>query len=109
MTTDQQEAIIKAQIFTLIPDSLLIEVQKLKMAKEIWEAMCVKHEKKTLNVMVDIHHCIYEHVRTSHKSERTWKPLRRCRSNLQEWMWDSLTMTCHGHPQITSKVISASH
>ena len=35
---DQWEAVIKAQIFTLIPDSLLIEVQKLKMAKEVCEA-----------------------------------------------------------------------
>ena len=59
-TYDQQEAIIKAQIFTLILDSLLIEVQKLKTAKELWEAMCAKHEKKALNVMVDIRHHIYE-------------------------------------------------
>ena len=57
---DQWEAIIKAQIFTSILDSLLIEVQKLKMAKEVWEAMCVEHEKKALNMMVDIHCRIYK-------------------------------------------------
>ena len=48
---DQREAIIRVQIFTTIPDSLLIEVQKLK---EVWDALCAKNEKKALTVMVDI-------------------------------------------------------
>ena len=50
---DQQEAIIKAQILTLIPN-LLIELQKLKTAKEVWDALCTRHEKKALTVVVDL-------------------------------------------------------
>jgi len=52
--------IIKAQIFTTIPDSLLIEVQKLKTLKEVWDALCAKHKKKALTVVVDICRCMYE-------------------------------------------------
>jgi len=33
---------------------LLIEVQKLKTSKEVWDALCAKNEKKALTVMVDI-------------------------------------------------------
>jgi len=47
-------------IFTTIPDSLLIEVQKLKTVKEVWDALCVKHEKKALTVVIDICHHMYE-------------------------------------------------
>ena len=36
---DQWEAIVTVQIFTSIPDLLLIEVQKLKMAKEVFLKM----------------------------------------------------------------------
>ena len=38
-----------------IPEALLIEVQKLKMGKEVWDAICIKHEGKALTVKVDIH------------------------------------------------------
>ena len=48
------------QIFTTILESLLIEVQKLKTAKEVWFALCAKHKKKALTVVVDIHHHMYE-------------------------------------------------
>ena len=48
------------QIFTTILESLLIKVQKFKMAKEVWDALCAKNEKKALTVVVDIRHCIYE-------------------------------------------------
>src|SRR5882672_4089569 len=57
---DQREAIIKVQIFTTIPDLLLIEVQKLQTSKEVWDALCAKHEKKALTVVVDIHRRMYE-------------------------------------------------
>ena len=38
MAGDSQEAIIKVQIFTMIPELLLIKVQKLKTAKKVWDA-----------------------------------------------------------------------
>src|SRR5882724_2485434 len=44
----------------MIPDPLLIEVQKLKTAKEVWDALCAKHEKKALTTVVDIRHQMYE-------------------------------------------------
>jgi len=46
-------------------------VQKLQSAKEVWEALCSKHEKKALTIIVDIIHCIHKlkcnFERTSHK------------------------------------------
>jgi len=44
------EATVKAQIFMMILDSLLIEIQKLKTAKEIWEAVLVKYQAKSFTV-----------------------------------------------------------
>jgi len=35
-------------------------VQKLKTAKEVWEALCAKHKKKALTIIVDICHHIYD-------------------------------------------------
>ena len=43
---NQREAMIMAQIFTMVPDSVLIEIWNLATAKEIWEAVCAKHEMK---------------------------------------------------------------
>jgi len=51
---------VKAQIFTTIPEGLLVEVQKLSTAKEIWDAVCHKHEAKGLMVQVDLCHCMQE-------------------------------------------------
>jgi len=45
---------VKAQVFTTIPEALLIAVQKLKMAKEMWDVICIKHEGKALTVNVNI-------------------------------------------------------
>ena len=45
---------MKAQVFTTIPEALLIEVQKLKTVKEVWDVICIKHEGKALTVKVDI-------------------------------------------------------
>jgi len=50
----QCEATVKVQIFTTIPKVLLIEVQKLRTAKEVWDAVCIKHKGKALAVKVDI-------------------------------------------------------
>ena len=56
----QCKATVKAQIFTTIPEGLLVEVQKLSTAKEIWDAVCHKHEAKGLMVQVDLCHCMQE-------------------------------------------------
>ena len=48
------------QIFTTIPESLLIKVCNLFSVKEIWDAVCSKHESKALMVKVDICRCMYE-------------------------------------------------
>src|SRR6266481_4901695 len=55
----QREATVKAQIFTTVPESLLIELQKLKTAKDIWDAVCAKHEGKALTVKVDLRRHLY--------------------------------------------------
>jgi hypothetical protein len=54
----QREALIKAQIYTTIPEVLLIEVRKLSTAKETWDAVCAKHEHTALTVKVDICRCM---------------------------------------------------
>jgi len=51
---NQCEATVKAQIFTTIPDSLLIKIQRLKMAKEIWDTVCEKYKGKSLTVKVNL-------------------------------------------------------
>ena len=56
----QREALIKAQIYTTIPEALLIEIRKLSTAKEIWDAICAKHEHTTLTVKIDIRRRMYE-------------------------------------------------
>ena len=50
----QREAMVKVQIFTTIPDILLIEVQKLNTVKEVCDTICMKHEGKVLTVKIDI-------------------------------------------------------
>ena len=57
---NQREATIMAQIFTTVPDSILIEVRNLTTAKEIWDAVCAKHEMKALTVKLDMWHRMYE-------------------------------------------------
>jgi len=44
----------------MIPDSQLIEIQKLKTAKEIWDTVCTKYEDKSLTIKVDLWQCMYE-------------------------------------------------
>ena len=56
----QREALICAQIFAKIPDSPLIEVWKLTAAKQVWDAICMKHENRALTVKVDIRRQMYE-------------------------------------------------
>ena len=54
------KATIKAQIFMTIPDSLFIEIQKLKTVKEIWDTVCAKYDDKLLTVKVGLQHHMYE-------------------------------------------------
>ena len=56
----QREELIKAQIFTTIPETLLIEIQKLSTAKEIWDAICIKHENTALTIKVDLRQRLYQ-------------------------------------------------
>jgi len=49
----QCEAMVKSQVFTTIPEALLIEIQKLTTAKEVWDAICMKHEGKALTIKVE--------------------------------------------------------
>ena len=50
---------IKAQILTTIPESTAVEIQSLKTGKEMWDALCDKHEKRALMVIVDLRCRIY--------------------------------------------------
>ena len=49
-----------AQVFTTIPESLLIEVRKLKTAREVWDAICAKQETTALTMKVDMRRHMYE-------------------------------------------------
>ena len=49
-----------AQIFTTVLDSILIEVRNLATAKEVWDAVCVKHETRALTIKVDMRRRMYE-------------------------------------------------
>jgi gag-polypeptide of LTR copia-type/Zinc knuckle len=53
-------ASIKAQIFTMISDSVLIEIRNLTTAKEVWDAVCTRHETKALMIKVDVRRRMYE-------------------------------------------------
>jgi hypothetical protein len=57
---NQSEATIKAQIYTTVPDSILIEVCNLVTEKVVQDAMCAKHETKVLTIKVDMQCCMYE-------------------------------------------------
>jgi len=56
----QREVLIWAQVFITIPELLLIEVRKLATAREVWNAVCAKHEKTVLTVKVDMHQQMYK-------------------------------------------------
>ena len=43
-----------------MPDSILIEVRNLDTAKEVWDAVCAKHEAKALTVKVDMRRRMYK-------------------------------------------------
>ena len=56
---NQCEALIKAQILTTVPEAMGVEIQSLTTGKEMWDALCAKHEKKALMVIVDLQRRMY--------------------------------------------------
>ena len=56
---NQREALIKAQILTTIPESLAIEIQALDTGKKLWDALCEKHKKRALTVVVELQCRLY--------------------------------------------------
>ena len=56
----QCEVLIKAQIYTRVPEALPIEIRKLSTAKETWDIVCAKYEHTALTVKIDIYCCMYE-------------------------------------------------
>ena len=56
---NQEEASIKAQILTTIPESLAVEIQALDTSKKLWDVLREKHEKRALTVVVDVQCRLY--------------------------------------------------
>ena len=56
----QREALIMAQIFTTVPEVLLIEIRRLSTAKQMWDAICAKHENVALTLTIDMRRRLYE-------------------------------------------------
>ena len=56
---NQREALIKAQILITIPEAMAVEIQILMTGKEMWDALCAKHEKKALMVIMDLWRRMY--------------------------------------------------
>jgi hypothetical protein len=50
----QKNSLVKQQIFSTITDRLLLRIQKLKDASEIWKEICQIHEGKTELVQIDL-------------------------------------------------------
>ena len=56
---NQGEASIKAQILTTIPESIAVEIQALDTGKKLWDALCEKHKKRVLTVVIDLRCRLY--------------------------------------------------
>ena len=56
---NQHEASIKAQMLITIHEATAIEIQSLATGKKMWDALCMKQEKKALMVIVDLQHRMY--------------------------------------------------
>jgi len=79
----QWEELIWVQVSTTIPKSLLIEVQKLVTAREVWNAVCEKHEKTALTIKVD--ECTKWNVRMTWTYTCISKRCFECRNSSWEW------------------------
>ncbi|TFY76439.1 hypothetical protein EWM64_g7569, partial [Hericium alpestre] len=51
---EQKQYIIKQQIFSMITDSLLLRIQVLDHAHEVWNTVCREFEAKTMMVQIDL-------------------------------------------------------
>ncbi|KIK32341.1 hypothetical protein CY34DRAFT_101732, partial [Suillus luteus UH-Slu-Lm8-n1] len=51
---DQKNSLVKQQVFSTITDRLLLRVQKLESASEVWAEICQIHEDKTELVQIDL-------------------------------------------------------
>jgi hypothetical protein len=56
----QKNSLVKQQIFSTITDRLLLRVQKLGEASEIWNEICQIHEGKTELVQIDLRRRLQE-------------------------------------------------
>lgn len=56
----QKNSLVKQQIFSTITDRLLLRVQKLETASEIWKEICQIHEGKTELVQIDLRRKLQE-------------------------------------------------
>ena len=109
-----------AQIFTTVPDSILIEVRNLATAKEVWEAVCAKHETKALTIKVNMRCHMYEmkckdesnvhtHLETLMKVQEQLSGMNAALTN------DNLVTVILGslpksyHPLINAITMSAAH
>ncbi|KAG1849429.1 hypothetical protein DFJ58DRAFT_636924, partial [Suillus subalutaceus] len=50
----QKNSLVKQQVFSTITDRLLLRVQKLEAAHEVWAEICQIHEGKTELVQIDL-------------------------------------------------------
>jgi hypothetical protein len=57
---DQKNSLVKQQIFSTITDQLLLHVQKLESASEVWVEICQIHEDKTKLVQIDLQRQLHE-------------------------------------------------
>jgi hypothetical protein len=51
---DQKNTLVKQQVFCTITDRLLLRMQKLESASEVWAEICQIHEDKTELVQIDL-------------------------------------------------------
>jgi len=99
--------IIKVQIFTMIQNHSWSKYRNSRLQRKCGSYVPTR---RSTDFVVDICCHIYQlKCKMSHKSVHTWKPLQRCRSNLQEWMQDLMALTLLQSSLITSEVVSASH
>ena len=80
---------IKAQIFTMVPDSLLIKIQNFDTAKEVWDTVCARHESRALTVK-SWHDtaCTKWNVKMNQTSMCILKTSWACKNSFQAWMLD---------------------
>jgi hypothetical protein len=56
----QKDSLVKQQVFSTITDRLLLRIQKLEVASQIWNKICNIHEDKTKLVQIDLRRRLQE-------------------------------------------------